>query len=450
MQLSPKELMYNGEEPALDLFLTSNLPIHEHIVTNKSLDKLSTDKELVDYISRYSKNRTQFDKYDFGQHLGHLIKEKGTLPNWVKVILENNLKDVLLFVKNQKTLFCMAVLKLVCYLLKLRLEILMLIDNDRRQECFGDKNHTTIQLFAVDDGYYVKKLDQPYLKYSDLVFYEKINQNPNEKFKNHNPLKLLNFLNIKKKPRIHKNVNDVSDIDFNNNYNSHSDNLESLTSPLKQPLNHLNKNHNIYRFEKKNDNQQNNESFSRMISPKNISSQQFGDNNKKTHLSNKIGSESNPFKKTYNNSKNQNAKQKTSVQLQDTTKIEEALKFISSYQIQLQNKSSNNTDKKYKPFVLGKSDELITGRLKFYKDVDKFGFIQLDDGSELFLHKDNLVRSNIDTISFGNCSEFFEIILKFRVLYYKSRNGCSTKAVDIMIENFVPKTKFNNNYNPNN
>lgn len=79
------------------------------------------------------------------------------------------------------------------------------------------------------------------------------------------------------------------------------------------------------------------------------------------------------------------------------------------------------------------------GTLKFYKDKQKFGFLLNDVGEEIFLHKDNLVKSRIDSHLFEICSRYFDIKLRYHTLAYKRRNNPKVKAINIKITNFIPK-----------
>lgn len=85
------------------------------------------------------------------------------------------------------------------------------------------------------------------------------------------------------------------------------------------------------------------------------------------------------------------------------------------------------------------SDHFI-GSLKFYNEKAKFGFVRGDDGVEVFVHKDNLIKSRIDSQMLEICTQFFEIRLKYQTLAYKGKGNPSSKAVNIDIINFVPKS----------
>lgn len=79
------------------------------------------------------------------------------------------------------------------------------------------------------------------------------------------------------------------------------------------------------------------------------------------------------------------------------------------------------------------------GSLKFYNEKAKFGFIKSSNGEEVFLHKDNLIKSRIDSKMLEICSQYFEIIFKFQTLAYKGMSSPIVKAVNIEILNFLPR-----------
>lgn len=86
------------------------------------------------------------------------------------------------------------------------------------------------------------------------------------------------------------------------------------------------------------------------------------------------------------------------------------------------------------------SKDYFEGYLKFYNEKSKFGFIKGSQGEEIFLHKDNLIKSRIDSQNLECCSQFFDILLKYQKLVYRGKGEASVKAVNIEIVNFVPKT----------
>lgn len=85
------------------------------------------------------------------------------------------------------------------------------------------------------------------------------------------------------------------------------------------------------------------------------------------------------------------------------------------------------------------SKEYFTAYLKFYNEKSKFGFIRGENGEEVFLHKDNLIKSRIDSQMLECCSQFFDILLKYQKLCYKGKGETSVKAVNLEIVNFIPK-----------
>jgi len=116
-----------------------------------------------------------------------------------------------------------------------------------------------------------------------------------------------------------------------------------------------------------------------------------------------------------------------------------AINFISEYH--------RNYTSLIKPYIDskciaidGRSTETrsIEGKIKFYNDSNKYGFI-VSQGKEFLLHKDNLVRSRIDSTSLANCCHFFDVLVRLRVQKYNNGIETKTRADYIEYLNFVPK-----------
>jgi len=91
---------------------------------------------------------------------------------------------------------------------------------------------------------------------------------------------------------------------------------------------------------------------------------------------------------------------------------------------------------KKKPIILDESKERYNGRLKFFDENKKYGFIVMDDdGSDIFVHYDDLVKANITkdllrTARMGNL-----IRLTFSCMAYIGKYNRSRKAIDIQLVN---------------
>jgi len=94
----------------------------------------------------------------------------------------------------------------------------------------------------------------------------------------------------------------------------------------------------------------------------------------------------------------------------------------------------NQPREKKKPIILDESTDRYTGRLKFYDDNKKYGFIVMDgDGSDIFVHYDDLLKANINkdllrTARMGNV-----IRLSFGCMAYIGKYNKSRKAIDIQL-----------------
>jgi len=140
-------------------------------------------------------------------------------------------------------------------------------------------------------------------------------------------------------------------------------------------------------------------------------------------------------KKIHDKDKNQ-----TNESAKDESDFSRALSYITAYQEMLKKTIRSKANGKVCELkAYGVSKEYFEGSLKFYTEKSKFGFIKVNNGQEIFIHKDNLVKSRIDPTMFEICSQFFEIILKFQTLAYKGNRDPTVKAVNIEIINFIPK-----------
>jgi len=94
----------------------------------------------------------------------------------------------------------------------------------------------------------------------------------------------------------------------------------------------------------------------------------------------------------------------------------------------------NPIREKRKPIILDESQERYTGRLKFFDEHKKYGFIILDeDGSDIFVHFDDLCKANVPkellrTVRTGNVLRF-----NFGLMDYIGKYNRSRKAIEIQL-----------------
>ena len=87
----------------------------------------------------------------------------------------------------------------------------------------------------------------------------------------------------------------------------------------------------------------------------------------------------------------------------------------------------------FKDKILYESKDHDTGRLKFYNENKGFGFIVSSSGKDIFVHKDDLLRANINTCQLDYMRGFYDIIMKYRYIEYKGKVKNNNKAIDIRI-----------------
>lgn len=89
----------------------------------------------------------------------------------------------------------------------------------------------------------------------------------------------------------------------------------------------------------------------------------------------------------------------------------------------------------YPKHVIGQIQNLSqrqTGRLKFFDDATNFGFIILDsDGSDLFVHYDDLVKANLTKDILLRAKYNYTFFFQFIIMTYYGKHNLSRKAVDL-------------------
>jgi len=99
---------------------------------------------------------------------------------------------------------------------------------------------------------------------------------------------------------------------------------------------------------------------------------------------------------------------------------------------QMQMKGSS--EKRKPPIILEESMQRYSGRLKFFDENKNYGFIIMDDdGSDIFVHYDDLAKAGINkellkTARMGNV-----IKLTFSCMKYVGKYDKSRKATDIQM-----------------
>ena len=61
----------------------------------------------------------------------------------------------------------------------------------------------------------------------------------------------------------------------------------------------------------------------------------------------------------------------------------------------------------------------------------------MEDQSEIFVHKADLTKHNIDPRFLAYYRQFYDIVIEFNVQEYKGREKVNRKAVDLAIRDMV-------------
>lgn len=91
----------------------------------------------------------------------------------------------------------------------------------------------------------------------------------------------------------------------------------------------------------------------------------------------------------------------------------------------------------YPKHVIGQIQSLSqhqTGKLKFFDDQTNFGFIILDaDGSDLFVHYDDLMKANLTKDILLRAKYNYTFYFSFIIMTYYGKHNLSRKAVDLQL-----------------
>ena len=110
----------------------------------------------------------------------------------------------------------------------------------------------------------------------------------------------------------------------------------------------------------------------------------------------------------------------------ETVKHTQSIKTKNVLSDELFNKTTNE---KPKPI----SNNRFTGRLKFFINKKDYGFIKMNTGEEIFLHKLDLIESNINVTKFVEWKKTSDMLLEFSLQSYKAKNKIYQKAIEIVI-----------------
>lgn len=88
--------------------------------------------------------------------------------------------------------------------------------------------------------------------------------------------------------------------------------------------------------------------------------------------------------------------------------------------------------------IAGVTHVNVDGLLKFYSEVKEYGFIVTADEAEIFVHKADLVKQNIDTRSLAYYRKFYNIAVRFDIEEYQGKTNKHRKAINMVILSMTP------------
>jgi cold shock CspA family protein len=92
----------------------------------------------------------------------------------------------------------------------------------------------------------------------------------------------------------------------------------------------------------------------------------------------------------------------------------------------------------FKSKVIQEEEVYSTGKIKFYLEQNDYGFIACDDGRDIFVHRDDLIRAGIAIEQLSQCVKIYEMRVQFRCIQYQGKTKISNKAVDVQVVELLP------------
>ena len=426
--------------------------IFKKTISDKSdLVTFISDKELIEYLVKINNADQKIQSSDFYFYLCKLLNDRCKYKRLKPLVDKNNTDEISCFLQGEKTMCSRIILKNFAKFFNIEIKLFFIDSNEIWEETTEIHSDIIFNIIVFENCYYIEKKkrnnnngNQIQKIIQNILFYIEKGINISSYF-NINSVDITTIESLNQTKNINRGNSTEKSISKKPEINDQKK-IRNINFKRIKDLEHRKLKYNEFKVHytpclQKNLTLQSTISYGSVMSvyhTKKDEDQRYDHSKIKT---------------IKNSNKNKTSKLNTYFKKEDTVddkgcitndcNFTEALKFISYYQTQIKNKPPTYNNKKgYKPLVIGKSDTFLNGKVKFYKNNDKYGFIQLADLSEVFLHKDNLMRARIDSLAFENCTKYFDILVKFRILHYQGKNKCNAKAIDIEILNFVPKTQF--------
>ena len=413
-----------------------------------------TIKEIGQKLLETSeKVRVNVDDYVI-QFCNKVLNKEVEVPFWVTLLVTENK----LYVKQRTSLLCSKIddffWKIFCYLFSIRIAVFSIKNGELSSSIYGDRRHNQVSILYIDHVYrflvdYTHKANKvnsdidygclPSKKATAYLHgYAKNQSNilrPNNNIQNTIGQSLINssVSRLSKLSMIRTNEKTLENV-CNQSQNNDSQFKLNPYATYKNLLSNTIKIKEVKLNEIQNDKTSESEP-------------EIENNRKNIHmLQNDYSDTCSQTKETQNKLTRQtivhndkDAKCKNGDHKENYS-MDKALQFIFDYQNLYQSKLKLYIDnQKHLNEENGSLKQFQQGRLKFYNNESKYGFIVLENNSEVFLHKDNIVKAKIDALGLENCSKFFDIIIEFRSIAYEGKSKRNVKATDVSILNFVPK-----------
>ena len=405
---------------------------------------LSSDISLISYLVTSNHRNTEIVKRKILEYMYKVSKGTVWAPTWVHELVKLDKAVILCYLNSEPTMLSGSFLNIACYVFKLRLIIHTSGMNGYQLLKFGVKEAESHEVILLSRGYFM-------LKHPSAKLREIANANPFVTCLAYNSNDAYKQADVKQSPTL----------DSNNPYIA---NRERFTNPNQCPNNQLRFLYRLLKLTKGTNSKRDIQTGNNYLYP---NYKQISDNSKVNfnHKDKRVSNFDNMslrmkhYKKSkalnglveqYSESIKQHGSRLEKLRLNsdekrnkggNNTSLEIAIEFITNYHHRLRQFAAEDPESgKYKPSIISKTAHKIEGKLKFYNEINKFGFIKVEQSHDVFLHKESLVRSKINPKAFEQCAAHFEILMRFKVLKYKGKKNINEKAVEIELLNFVPKS----------
>ena len=415
---------------------------------------LSSDIELIYQLVRKNYPNIAIVRKQIVNFVERISKEDVFAPAWVRRLIEKNRTIILNQLGSKAHLFCRALLKLACYLFDLRLIVHTGGEHEQQPIEFGDISRQPYEVSLGPKSYRLSI--NPVLKVQEGILYRFVNHNELELYKATRYNDILCPKNNTLVPNVNSYKNDhrdcrrkgrqidklytkrllvISSLANKVSKSRGANSLQGEPRPVYSNYKEVSK-RITHEAQSRNYNPEDNNEDPRPV----VAHSAIPVSNWRPPKVNKI--QSSVIIKAFTDFDDLclNYSFDDGLSAAHETGFNEAIDFITNYQRRFRlSQLEGSLMKPSRQTATLQPGTFIQGKLKCYSKDKNYGFIRAHHGKDIFLHRNDLEESHIDSSRFENCFRYFEMLLRFRLLQYERRRRPSSKAVKIEILNFIPR-----------